>query len=114
MSTPAKGPDTIVLIDGFWVTPRSWEEWISHYQGRGYTVVAPAYPGFEVEVEALNADPSPIAAVTVPAIISHFEEVLKALPTPPIIMGHSAGGAFTQILLDHGFGAAGVAINSAP
>ena len=33
---------------------------------------------------------------------------------PPIIMGHSAGGAFTQILLDHGFGAAGVAINSAP
>ena len=29
-------------------------------------------------------------------------------------MGHSAGGVFTQILLDHGFGAAGVAINSAP
>ncbi len=28
--------------------------------------------------------------------------------------GHSAGGAFTQILLDHGYGAAGVAINSAP
>ena len=33
---------------------------------------------------------------------------------PPIIMGHSAGGAFTQILLDHGYGAAGVALNSAP
>ena len=29
------------------------------------------------------------------------------LDSPPIIMGHSAGGAFTQILLDHGFGAAG-------
>ena len=29
-------------------------------------------------------------------------------------MGHSAGGVFTQVLLDHGFGAAGVAINSAP
>ena len=29
-------------------------------------------------------------------------------------MGHSAGGAFTQVLLDHGFGVAGVAINSAP
>jgi pimeloyl-ACP methyl ester carboxylesterase len=29
-------------------------------------------------------------------------------------MGHSAGGVFTQILLDRGFGAAGVAINSAP
>ena len=36
------------------------------------------------------------------------------LDKPPILMGHSAGGAFTQILLDHGYGAAGVAINSAP
>ena len=58
-------PDTIVLIHGFWVTPRSWEDWITHYEGRGYRVLAPAYPGFEVEVEALNADPSPIEALTV-------------------------------------------------
>ena len=29
-------------------------------------------------------------------------------------MGHSFGGALTQILLDHGFGAAGVAIDSVP
>jgi pimeloyl-ACP methyl ester carboxylesterase len=29
-------------------------------------------------------------------------------------MGHSAGGTFVQLLLDRGFGAAGVAINSAP
>ena len=49
-----------------------------------------------------------------PQIIEHLEEVIRALPEPPIIIGHSAGGAFTQILLDHGFGAAGVALNSAP
>ena len=36
------------------------------------------------------------------------------MDTPPILMGHLAGGVFTQILLDHGFGASGVAINSAP
>jgi hypothetical protein len=29
-------------------------------------------------------------------------------------MGHSAGGAFVQLLLDRGHGAVGVAINSAP
>lgn len=105
---------TIVLIHGFWVTPRSWEHWIERYQRAGYHVIAPAYPGFEVEVEALNADPSPIEAVTAPAIISHLESVVGQLDEPPIIMGHSAGGAFTQVLLDHGFGAAGVALNSAP
>ena len=107
-------PDTIVLIHGLWMTPRSWEHWIDHYQARGFRVLAPAYPGFEVEVEALNADPSPIEALTVPAIVDHFEAVIGELDSPPIVMGHSAGGAFTQIVLDHGFGAAGVAINSAP
>ena len=112
MSTTA--PDTIVLVHGFWVTPRSWEQWIAHYERRGYRVIAPGYPGFEVEVESLNADTSPIEALTVPAIVEHLESVVGAIETPPIIIGHSAGGAFTQILLDHGFGAAGVALNSAP
>jgi pimeloyl-ACP methyl ester carboxylesterase len=114
MTPNATAPDTIVLIHGFWVTPRSWEHWVDHYQARGYRVIAPAYPGFEVEVEALNADPSPIEAVTVPQIVEHLEAVVGGLDSPPILIGHSAGGVFTQILLDHGFGAAGVAINSAP
>ncbi len=30
MSTDSTAPDTIVLIHGFWVTPRSWEHWIEH------------------------------------------------------------------------------------
>ena len=107
-------PDTIVLIHGFWVTPRSWEDWIARYESRGYRVLAPSYPGFEVEVEALNADPSPIEAVTVPQILERLESVVGGLDSPPILMGHSAGGVFTQILLDRGYGAAGVAINSAP
>ncbi|MGK5678818.1 alpha/beta hydrolase [Actinoplanes sp. URMC 104] len=104
----------IVLVHGFWVTPRSWENWIAHYEAKGHHVVAPAYPGFEVEVEALNADPTPVVNVTVPQIIARYEEAIRALPEPPIIIGHSAGGAFTQILLDHGHGCAGVALNSAP
>jgi pimeloyl-ACP methyl ester carboxylesterase len=107
-------PDTIVLIHGFWVTPRSWEEWIPYYEAKGYRVIAPAYPGFDVEVEALNADPTPIVEVTVPAVLERLEGVMKELDTAPIIMGHSAGGVFTQLLLDRGYGASAVAINSAP
>jgi pimeloyl-ACP methyl ester carboxylesterase len=77
-------------------------------------VLAPAYPGFEVEVEALREDPQPIVDLRVPAIIEKLEGVIGALDAPPILMGHSAGGAFMQIVMDHGFGASGVAINSAP
>lgn len=107
-------PDTIVLVHGLWMTPRSWEHWITYYESKGYRVLAPAYPGFEVEVEALNKDPSPIQALTIPAVVEHLENIVGELEAPPIIMGHSAGGLFTQILLDHGYGAAGVAIDSAP
>ncbi|HXV33319.1 MAG TPA: alpha/beta hydrolase, partial [Gaiellaceae bacterium] len=114
MAADATAPGTIVLIHGFWVTPRSWENWIAHYEAKGFRVLAPAYPGFEVEVEALNADPTPIEQVTVPQIVEHLESVVRELDPQPILIGHSAGGVFTQILLDHGFGAAGVALNSAP
>ena len=107
-------PDTIVLVHGFWVTPRSWEHWIAHFEGKGFNVIAPGYPGFEVEVEALRADPTPIVDLRVPELIAKYEAAIDVLDSPPIIMGHSAGGAFTQILLDHGKGVAGVAFNSAP
>ena len=107
-------PNTIVLVHGFWVTPRSWEHWITHYEAKGYKVIAPGYPGFEVEVEALRESPQIIVDVTVPALIEKIEKVIADLDRPPIIMGHSAGGAFTQVLLDDGYGAAGVALNSAP
>ena len=113
--TPAKTkPDTIVLIHGFWVTPRSWEHWKEHFEAKGYTVLTPGYPGFEVEVEALRADPTPIEQLQVPEIIDMLENMIGKMDRPPIIIGHSAGGVFTQILLDHGFGAVGVVIDSAP
>ena len=84
------------------MTPRSWERWIPYYEAKGYRVLAPAYPGLEVEVEALNRDPSPIERLTVPLIVDHLERVVRGLDAPPILMGHSAGGAFMQVLLDRG------------
>ena len=113
-SSDPSAPDTIVLIHGLWVTSRSWEKWAERYEARGYRVLTPAYPGFEVEVEALNEDPSPIEASTIPGVVEHLEGIVGELENPPIIMGHSFGGVFTQILLDHGYGAAGVVIDSAP
>jgi pimeloyl-ACP methyl ester carboxylesterase len=113
MTNRAEPPDTIILIHGLWLTPRSWEGWADRYQRRGYRVLAPAWPGMEAEVEALNADPAPIARLTVDRIVEHYEDVILSLERPPIIMGHSFGGTFTQILLDRGLGAAGVGVASA-
>jgi pimeloyl-ACP methyl ester carboxylesterase len=106
-------PDTIVLIHGLWLTPRSWERWADRYTNRGFRVLAPSWPGMEAKVEALNADPSPIARLTVDRIVEHYERIILDLDRPPIIIGHSFGGTFTQILLDRGLGAVGVGIASA-
>ena len=114
MSTDSTAPDTIVLVHGLWMTPRSWEEWVPYYERKGYKVITPTYPGFEVEVEALREDPTPIATATVPATVAHIAEAITELDVPPIIMGHSFGGTLTQLLLDRGCGAVGVAIDSAP
>jgi pimeloyl-ACP methyl ester carboxylesterase len=114
MESPLDTNPPIVLIHGLWMTPRSWEHWKERYERRGYEVITPAYPGFEVEVEALREDPSPIADVTTPEIVAHLESVIRELDRPPLLMGHSYGGLLTQLLLDRGLGAAGVAIDSAP
>jgi pimeloyl-ACP methyl ester carboxylesterase len=107
-------PDTIVLIHGLWMTPRSWENWAPYYEAKGYRVLTPTYPGFEVEVEALRADPEPIATATVPATVAHIAGAINELDRPPILMGHSFGGTLTQLLLDRGLGVCGVVIDSAP
>jgi pimeloyl-ACP methyl ester carboxylesterase len=114
MSAAPETPATIVLIHGLWMTPRSWEHWVEHYERHGHQVLTPAYPGFEVEVEALREDPAPIEAVTIPDTVAHLQTLIEQLDRPPILMGHSFGGALVQILLDRGYGAAGVAIDSVP
>jgi pimeloyl-ACP methyl ester carboxylesterase len=109
----SQAPDTIVLIHGLWMTPRSWEHWIPRYERHGYRVLAPAYPGFEVEVEALRADPTPIENATIEGVTEYFEGIIRGLDKPPILIGHSFGGTIVQLLLDRGLGAVGVAVNSA-
>jgi alpha-beta hydrolase superfamily lysophospholipase len=111
-TTPS--PDTIVLIHGLWMTPLSWEHWVDRYSKAGFRVLAPAWPGMDGSVEDLRADTTPYAHLGVTEIVDHYTTIVEQLETPPIIMGHSLGGAFTEILLDRGLGAAGVAIDPAP
>jgi pimeloyl-ACP methyl ester carboxylesterase len=81
-----------------------------YYADKGYNVITPAYPGFEIEVEALRANPSIIASSTVPEVVKHLEEVVCSLEKPPILIGHSFGGTLVQMLVNYGLGTAGVVI----
>jgi pimeloyl-ACP methyl ester carboxylesterase len=107
-------PTTVVLVHGLWMTPRSWENWVEHFEAQGLKVLTPAYPGFEVEVEALRENPEIVANATVPETLDHLAEVIEPEKTPPHIIGHSLGATLTQLLLARGLGSAGVVIDSAP
>jgi pimeloyl-ACP methyl ester carboxylesterase len=106
--------ETIVLIHGLWMTARSWEHWVERYEDRGCKVIARSWPGMDGDIDELRRDPSGIEHLGIEEIVDYYAEIIGELDRPPIIMGHSFGGAFTQILLDRGLGAAGVAIDSGP
>ncbi len=105
---------TIILIHGMWMTPRSWDNWIDHYTDRGYRAIAPGWPGIDKEPEEIRRDPSPLKGLGIEECVEHYDQIIRGLDRPPIIIGHSFGGLFTQLLLDRGLGAAGVAIGTGP
>lgn len=107
----AKTP--IVLIHGLWMTARSWEHWIEHYTDKGFEVIAKSWPGLDIDIDDLRRDPSSIATLGITETVDFYEDIIRNLDSPPIIIGHSFGGLMTQILLDRGLGAAGVAIATA-
>jgi pimeloyl-ACP methyl ester carboxylesterase len=115
MTTPASdsaSAETIVLIHGMWMTPLSWEHWVSHYIDRGHRVIAPAWPGLDKEPAELRRDPAPLRGLSIKDIVDHYDTIIRGLDQPPIIIGHSFGGLFAQLLLDRGLGAAGVALGT--
>lgn len=101
----------IVLIHGLWMTPASWTRWAERFRRLGHDVHAPAWPGIGSLTPAeLRADPRSIEDIGLLDVVSHLERVVRGLDRAPIIMGHSFGGIFTQMLLDRGLGVAGAAI----
>jgi pimeloyl-ACP methyl ester carboxylesterase len=96
------------------MTGLCWEHWIPFFASHGYTAIAPSWPGYGDRTPAeIRADPKALRGLTIHAIIEHYVKIIESLPSPPIIMGHSFGGLFTQILLSKGYGVAGVGISPA-
>jgi alpha-beta hydrolase superfamily lysophospholipase len=96
------------------MTALCWEHWVKHYSDKGYCIVARSWPGMEGGIEQLRRDPSSFASLGLKDVVDHYEQIIRELETPPIIIGYGFGGLVAQILLDRGWGAAGAAIASAP
>lgn len=109
MTTPAL--PSIVLIHGLWMTPTSWHTWADRYRAAGHEVIVPGWPGVEDRsVADIRRDPSALRDRGIREIVDHYDRIIRSLPDQPIIMGHSFGGLFTQMLADRGVGRAYVAV----
>lgn len=106
-------PFPIVLIHGLWITRTSWAPWVERYRQQGHDAVAQPWPEMERSVDELRRDSSGITGLTVERVLDHFSALVSAMPQPPLLIGHSFGGALVQLLLDRGLGRAGVALCSA-
>ena len=96
------------------MAPPCWKHWVDYYQTAGYDVIAPGWPGLEGRsVADINKDPSALKGLSIKQIVDHYDTLIHGMKSSPIIMGHSFGGLFVQILLSRGLGVAGVAIDPA-
>jgi pimeloyl-ACP methyl ester carboxylesterase len=107
---------TIVLVHGLFVNNRSWAPWVNYLEGKGYKVVTIPYPGRDKEVATLKAEhpDAKLGDLSLEQVLQHHINIIKGLDEKPIIIGHSFGGLLTQLLINRGYGAAGIAIGSVP
>lgn len=110
---PKAARGTVVLIHDVWMAPRGWLLFQSYLQARGYRALAPAWPRMADDVEENRKNPRALDGLSLREIVDHYQRLVRALPEPPLLMGHGLGGLVVQMLLDRGFGAAGVALGSA-
>ncbi|MFD6532095.1 alpha/beta hydrolase [Streptomyces sp. NPDC060184] len=111
MTSPTPVP--VVFIHGLWLHATSWAPWIDLFRQEGYAPVAPGWPGDPGTVEEARANPESIADHGIDEVVNHYASIIRALPTLPIVIGHSFGGMVAQKLLGQNLAAGAVAIDAA-
>jgi len=108
---------TIIFITGAFVSNTCWDEWQVYFKSKGYNTIAPPWPfknDSAAELRNKRPNDTGLAKLTLPQVIDYYADIIQKCPEKPILIGHSLGGLITQILINKGYGSAGVAIHPAP
>ena len=113
-SDMTNGQIPLMLIHGAWLSARSWENYSTYFGKRGFAVSAPEWPRKHGDVDEMRESAEDSAGLGVHEIVEHYQALIGELDQPPVLIGHSYGGLFVELLLDRGLGRAGVAMSPAP
>ena len=108
------GQIPLILIHGAWLSARSWENYADYFAKRGFAVSAVEWPRKQGDVQGIRDTAAASAGLGVLEIVDHYAQLIEALEQPPVLIGHSYGGLFVELLLDRGLARAGVAMSPAP
>jgi non-heme chloroperoxidase len=103
----------VVFVHGLWLHATSWQAWAEKFAARGYDPLLPGWPNEPETVVEARANPDAVANIGIDEITAHYAAIIAALPTQPVVIGHSFGGLIAQKLLDQGHARAAVAIDPA-
>jgi pimeloyl-ACP methyl ester carboxylesterase len=104
----------VLFIHGLWIHASAWQPWIEHFDAAGYDASAPGWPGDPDTVEAARANPDALANKGIDDVAGHYAAIIRELPAPPIVIGHSFGGMIAEKLLGDDLAAAAIGIDAAP
>jgi pimeloyl-ACP methyl ester carboxylesterase len=111
-ATPTEnGRIPLLLIHGAWLSARSWDNYVDYFGKRGFVVSVPEWPRKHGDVEEMRETAEESAGLGVQEIVDHYADLISALEQPPVLIGHSYGGLFVELLLDRGLGRGGVAMS---
>jgi non-heme chloroperoxidase len=107
----ASGRTPVVFIHGLWLLPSSWANWADFFKRAGYAPLTPDWPDDPETVDGARAEPEVLANKTLKQVADHTTDIINALDSQPVVMGHSTGGLLAQMLAGRGLSAATVAID---
>ncbi|HZA75492.1 MAG TPA: alpha/beta hydrolase [Acidimicrobiales bacterium] len=110
----ASGNTPVIFIHGLWLLPSSWANWADFFRQAGYAPLTPDWPDDPGTVDEARANPDVLAKKTLGQIADHTTEIIAALGTKPVVMGHSTGGLLAEMVAGRGLSAATVAIDPGP
>lgn len=109
---------SVMFVTGAFVIHKGWDDWVKYFESKGYNCIAPSWPykdgATAQELRDRQPNDTKLARLTLAEVIDSYAKHAQSFREKPIIIGHSLGGMMTQILVNRGYAAAGVAIHPVP